>query len=423
MSSSADLLRRGLQIRRGEWAAVALSFAYFFLLLASYYMLRPIRDALAAANIGAQDLRFAFLTIFLVMLVLTPVFGMLAARLTRRRLIPLIYLFFLANIVLFYWLFGAFSNTAALAYVFFVWLSVFNLFVVSVFWSFMADLYDSERAQRLFGPIAAGGSLGAILGPLLTRHLAESLGLPPLMLIAATLLGGALACMLALDRTWKGTGDGPSRPMGGGALEGAKLAFSNSFLRGMTLLMVLGTLSGSMLYLLQIDVVGKLREDPAQLTAFFAGVDLSINVLSVLIQLTLTGRVLAWLGFPATLALLPLIALLGFGLIAAHPSVWVIVGLQVARRTTLFAIANPVSQMLFTALGVHSKYKFKNFLDTVVYRAGDTLGSWLFAGLIAAGGIGLVAATGCLVAAAMVAVAIWIGRAYLRLGREIAVPD
>ena len=400
----------------GEWPALALSFAYFFALLACYYTLRPVRDALAAATVGASNLRYGFLATFLVMLALVPVFGAVASRLSRRRLVPVVYGFFILNIVALHWIFERYGDRAWLGFAFFVWLSVFNLFVVSVFWSFMADVFRRGQATRLFGPIAAGGSLGAIVGPLLTGSLVEAIGVAQLMWVSAGLLTLALLCVFGLLRIAPRPEVASDEPMGGGVLEGMQLAFRHPFLLAMTGFMVLGTMTGAMLYLEQAQVVRSLSEDPAVLAAFFARVDLAISVLAILIQVLLTSRLLAAFGFAPMLALLPVIVVAGFALLAVHPVLPLIVATQVLRRGTLFAITNPVSQMLFTAVGPHSKYKFKNFLDTAVYRLGDTTGSWLFAGILAAGG-GLVGVSviGAVAAVGFLLVSIWLGRRYREL--------
>lgn len=382
------------RVRREEWAALSASFGYFFLLLACYYTLRPLRDALGA-GIGATNLRWAFLATFGTMLIILPIFGWLASRLPRRRLLPVSYLFFLGCMGVFRVLFSQYEGTFWLGMVFFVWLSVFNVFVVSIFWSFMADIYSSDQAQRLFGPIAAGGSLGAIVGPILTGQLVTIVGVANLFVIAAVLLSGALLVALKLLRLAPDKSVMEARKMGGGALEGATLAAKEPYLRRMTAFMYLGTFTGSLLYLLQIQTVGQLDLPTDQTTALFAAVDRTVNVLTVILQILLTGRMVGWLGFGITLSLLPLIGLAGFTILTLSPILWLIIGLQVLRRSTLFAVTNPVSHMLFAAMGPKSKYKFKNFLETTVYRAGDSSGSWLFAGVIAAGGgLAAVAAIG-----------------------------
>ncbi|MEM9302179.1 MAG: MFS transporter [Pseudomonadota bacterium] len=406
------LTGRWFQVRPGEWSPTVLAFCYFGLLLASYYTLRPVRDALVTSVIGAEEIRFGFLATFGVMLALVPVFGSLAARLPRRRLIPVVYVFFIASILVIRGLFGQHEGERWLAYFFFVWLSVFNLFVVSVFWSFMADIFDEEAARRLFGPIAAGGSVGAIVGPLITRTTVEAIGVADLMLVSAVLLGGALGCMLLLARRAPRDRVIAAEPMGGSPLEGLRLAVSRPFLRGVTGFMILGTLTGSLLYLFQVQLAAQVAEDTDQLAAFFASVDLAVNFVSILCQLLLTGRILARLGVGKTLAILPLLVLLGFAVLAAFPVLAVAIAMQILRRSVLFSITNPVSQMLFTVVGPRSKYKFKNFLDTAVYRAGDTTGSWVFAGLMGVAGLPAVAAFGAVAGIAFIMLSGWIGRRF-----------
>ena len=414
--AGGELLRL-VDLRQGELSAVGWSFLYFFFVLASYYTLRPIRDAMAVAG-GVSNMQHLFTATFLMMLLIVPLYGQLTSRVSRHRFLPVVYVFFIVNILLFYALFRFLPEDNLLPRVFYVWVSIFNLFIVSVFWSFMADVYRTTQARRLFGVIAAGGSAGAVIGPLLTRQLVELVEIHNMLLISALLLCLALACQLKLIQ-WsicnprpKQEHD-PAKAMGGSALAGAKLVFKHPFLTAMAGFMIFGTLTGSMLYFQQAQVISERYSNPAEVTAVFASVDLAINASTILIQLLLTARIISWLGVGVTLALLPMTAAAGFMVLSVAPVMVLIVAVQVVRRAILFAITNPAANMLYTVVGPQSKYKFKHFTDTVVYRAGDTSGAWIFTMMMSIGaGLGGVASLGVALGLAWTALALWLGRSY-----------
>lgn len=417
-SSHWSRWRRVVRLAPGEGLAAAGSFFYFLFVLASYYTLRPLRDALAVET-GVENIQYLFLATFIAMLAIVPLYGWVVSKIQRRVLLPVVYVFFIVNILAFRAWFLVGAGDPWLARVFFVWVSVFNLFVVSVFWSFMADLWRTDQAKRLYGLIAAGGSVGAVAGPLLTSTLAASLGLPNLLLVSAALLTAGLACLgglLRLARERSPGSDDPTVPMGGEILAGARLMISHGFLGRVAAIMFLGTLTGSMLYMQQARIVDLHFETATEVTGVFARIDLAVNLLTIAIQVALTARILGWLGIAVALALLPALATVGFAAITFAPLLGVIVGVQVLRRGVLFAITNPVSQLIYTAVGPQAKYKFKHFCDTVVYRAGDTAGSWLFTGVMATGaGLAAAAASGMLIAAGWTAVAYRVGREFVGL--------
>jgi AAA family ATP:ADP antiporter len=413
-STSIPALRRWVSIEPGEATRVAGSFLYFFFVLAAYYTLRPVRDALAVEG-GVENIQYLFLATFLSLLAIVPLYGWILSRVPRKHLLPLVYIFFIINILVFRNWFQSDVDDPWLARVFFVWVSVFNLFVVSVFWSFMADLWRGDQAARLFGLIAAGGSAGAIFGPFLTSQLVESQGLSTLMIISSLLLTAALACLMWLLRRASGaalgTQDDPGVPMGGEILAGARLLLKHPFLARISGFMILGTFTGAMLYLQQAKIVSIHFDTPATVTGVFARIDLVVNLLTIAIQITLTAHIVGRLGMALTLAVLPVLATIGFGAITFVPILAVIVGVQVLRRGALFAITNPAANMLYTVVGPQSKYKFKHFCDTVVYRAGDTAGASLFAGIMATGaGLAVVAAVGMMIAAFWTLLGIRVGR-------------
>lgn len=393
-------------VRQEERSAIGISAAYFFCLLCSYYMLRPLRDEMGIAG-GVANLPWVFTATFVAMLCVVPLFGWLTARFTRRRLLPLIYGFFILSLLLFY---GAFQVThlqALVARVFFVWTSVFNLFVVSVFWSLMADLFSMSQGKRLFGFVAAGGSAGAMAGPLFTALAVDALGPANMLPAAALVLGGALYCVYWLlnwsEENGAGSGAGDSNlepgsihtPLGGGVWAGAVSAARSRYLLGICLFIWLFTSLSTFVYFEQAHIVAGAFDDPARRTALFAAMDLAVNVLTIVVQVLVTGRVMNSLGLAPSLTAVPLAVLLGFMALALWPTLGMLVIFQVLRRAGNYAITRPAREVLFTVVEPEAKYKAKNFIDTVVYRGGDALSGWLFAGLKGLGlglsGIALVA--------------------------------
>jgi len=409
--------RRLVPVAPGEGAVLAWSFAYFFLLLCSYYILRPLRDEMGIAG-GVRELPWVFTGTFVAMLVAVPLFGWCAARFPRRRLLPVVYYFFGANLLLFYALFQFQDHLALTARAFFIWVSVFNLFVVSVFWSFMVDLYSNAQARRLFGFIAAGGSAGAVTGPLLTALLVKPLGPVNLLPVSCALL---LAAVFCIHRLARGVQAAPQteaeqahaeQPLGGSMWAGVGLVARTPYLLGIGLFIWLFTTLSTFLYFEQAHIVSATYSDPAERTRLFALIDLGVNVLTIAIQLGLTARLFKWLGVPWTLALVPLLTAVGFIGLGAAPVLPVLVAFQMTRRAGDYAVMRPAREILYTVVGRETKYKAKNFIDTVVYRGGDAVSGWAFAGLKALG-LGLTGIAAVAVPLALVWA--WLG---LRLGRR-----
>ncbi len=406
-----------LQIHRGEWLPAVASFGYFFFILASYYTIRPLRDALAVSG-GVETMQYLFTATFVCMLAIVPLYGWLTSSLPRRVFLPVVYSFFLINLLCLHWAFVQFPDSQWLPRVFFVWVSIFNLFVVPVFWSFMSDLYSAGQARRLFGVIAAGGSVGAIVGPLLVSLLIDDIGTAGLPLLSAGLLTVAIGFQWWLLRWSKhrplqvGRSD-PKLAMGGSIFAGVTLPFKYPYLAAFCGVMFLGTFSGALLYFEQAQVISERFQGAESMTGLFARLDLAANTLTIVIQLLFTAGIVRWLGLGITLLMLPVLALVGFGVIAASPLLWVIAVIQALRRSVLFAINNPAVGMLFTVVGPQSRYKFKQFANTVVYRAGDSAGAWAFTGVMAAGaGLSVVALLGMVAAAIWSFLALSLGRRY-----------
>ena len=430
---------RVVAVRPGEVRALCWSFGYFFCLLAGYYVLRPLRDEMGIAG-GVRNLPWLFTATFLAMLAVVPVFGAVVAQLPRRRFIPLVYHFFVANIAIFWLLLTFDIAKVQVARVFFVWISVFNLFAVSVLWSFMADLFASEQGKRLFGFIAAGGSAGALLGPALTVGLAVPLGPVNLLIVAMLLLEAAVLCARRLERAASrlksevgslaaakpATTAEPAAPpeaagLGGGWLAGIAMVLRSPYLAGIALWVALLSLAGTFLYFQQANIVAAASDDPAVRTRIFASIDLAIAILTILVQCLATGRLITRFGAGPAAAFLPLVFCLGFIVLAATPALWVVIAFQAAQRAANFAISNPARECLFTVLAREEKYKAKNVIDIVVFRGGDAASGWLFAALRGAGmDLGAISLATLPVTAAWLALALALGRAHERRTRESA---
>ena len=416
-------LERVVVLRAGEARALAWSFGYFFCLLAAYYVLRPLRDEMGIAG-GVRNLQWLFTATFLVMLAAVPVFGAMVARLPRRRFIPLVYHFFVANIAIFWLLLTFDIGKVQVARVFFVWISVFNLFAVSVFWSFMADLFASEQGKRLFGFIAAGGSAGALLGPALTVGLALPLGPVNLLIVAALFLELAVLCARRLESVAVTNRSAPAAPtaataLGGGWFAGIAMVLRSPYLAGIALWVCLLSLAGTFLYFQQANIVAAASDDPAARIRIFATIDLAIGVLTIAVQFFATGRLIARFGVGRAAAVLPLVFGLGFLALAFTPMLLVVIAFQALQRTANFALSNPAREVLFTVLEREEKYKAKNVIDIVVFRGADAASGWLFALLRGAGlELSTISLATVPLAGAWLALALALGRAHERRARR-----
>jgi len=385
-------LARVVNVRPDEARALLWSFAYFFCLLAGYYVLRPLRDEMGIAG-GVRNLQWLFTATFVVMLAAVPVFGAVVARLPRRRFIPLVYHFFAANIAIFWLLLTLDVGRVGVARVFFVWISVFNLFAVSVFWSFMADLFRSEQGKRLFGFIAAGGSAGALAGPAVTVWLAQPIGPVNLLIVAALLLEAAVLCAHRLESAAPAAGaaeastavPGSGAGMGGSSFAGFLLVLRSPYLAGIALWVFLLSLAGTFLYFQQASIVASASDDPAVRTRIFATIDLAVGVLTLVVQGIATGRLIPRFGVGPAAAFLPLVFAAGFAVLASSPVLFTVIAFQAVQRAANFAISNPAREILFTVVDREEKYKAKYVIDGVVFRGADAINGWLFAALRGAG--------------------------------------
>jgi ATP:ADP antiporter, AAA family len=424
---SHSIPRSGLLGRFGaalaESPPLLWAFLYFFCLLSGYYVLRPVREAMgassdvqavfppamieffAARGMALKDfsLQVLFTCTFLIMLLLQPVYGWLVSRYPRRVFLPAVYGFFIATLLLFYVLFD--SGVPGRGMAFFLWITVFNLFAVAVFWSFMADVFTNVEARRYYGYIGAAGTLGAFLGPMLTRGLVGQIGIANLMLVSAGFLAVCLLCLLRL-RLWAVAREHERKlasgevPMGGEVLAGLKLIVREPLLRWLAVMVVLGVGVGTLLYNEQAAIVRRFYTDPAASTAYYATLDLAVNALTLVVQLSLTRLLMSRYGIAPALLIPGCAIILGFSLLAASPLPMMVAIVQVITRASEFSLAKPARETIYTRVGREWRYKAGAAIDTVIYRGGDLSFVWLHK-LLSAFGSNVVFAAGLLAAAGM----------------------
>jgi AAA family ATP:ADP antiporter len=373
----------GAPLRPGEPKRVALAFTAFFLVLCSYYMLRPVRDTMAV-QYGAGRLQYLFTATFVFMLLIIPCFGWVVKRVPRAYVLPVVYGFLIANLIVFHAAFAA-GVTHAVAAAFFVWLSVFNLLVVSLFWSSLSDSFSTGESHRLYGYIAAGGTAGALAGPGATALLATRIEPAHLLALSALLLAVAAACMAALRQQHPADAHTASRPIGGSLMAGIPLTMKLSSLRGITLLVICYTTVSTVLYIELVDLVGKKFANPAERTAFFAVMDLAVNGMALTLQLVGTRQVVQRFGLRTALSVIPLLIAACLAAVAAWHSLIGLAIVQILHRAGEYSISKPGREMIYTTVDPESRYKAKNFIDTAAYRAGDAGSAWLVTAIRGAG--------------------------------------
>ncbi len=396
------------------------AFLYFFCLLSGYYVLRPVREAMGASadvqavfppwmiesfarrglSLGDFTLQVLFTGTFLVMLLLQPAYGALVSRYPRRVFLPAVYGFFIVTLLVFYLAFD--SGMPGRGMAFFLWIAVFNLFAVAVFWSFMADVFDTVEARACYGYIGAAGTLGAFLGPLLTRIFVERVGIANLMLVAAGFLVVCLVCQMRLRR-WavarelaRGERSGET-PMGGGVLAGLSLIVREPLLRWMAATVVLGVGVGTLLYNEQAAIVRQFYPDARAATAYYANIDLAINALTLFVQVFVTRWLLSRFGLRPALLLPPLAIFLGYAILAATPLPVLVAIVQIVTRSSEFCLHKPARETIYTQVAREWRYKAGAAIDTVVYRGGDLTFVWTHK-FVAAFGSTVVFGAGMLIA-------------------------
>jgi len=418
-----SLFDRIFGLEKHEYVAVAWSFAYFFCVLSSYYILRPVRESMAVGS-GPNTIPWLFFGTFVTMLIATPVFGWVASRYARRQFLPWVYLFFITNILIFWVVFSiaidSDSDHVWLGRVFFVWLSVFNLFVVSVFWSFMADIYTREQGRRLFGVITAGGSIGALIGGGATSILVVTIGFQNLFPFAATLLLIAIFCITRL-RQWVEQSHADDvletaaskKPLGGNPFSGITHVFSSKYFTGIAISSIIASLLGTALYMFMAQLVAQAIPDVDEQTRFFSNINNATNAIALLGQLLVVKHVVHRFGVGVSMSLLPVASVAGFILLAIEPTLAIVALITVLRRALGFGFSKPTTDMLYSVVTPEEKYKTKNFIDTAVYRSGDLIGTWSIKGFVLAGlSIPAISVLMLPFAAIWGAIAIWLGRDY-----------
>jgi len=409
------------------------SFATLLCTFSSYTMLRPVRDALGITS-GLETIPYLFWAVFVCMLLLQPVYGWLTSRFPRSLFLPWIYLFFAANLVLFWVWFRVATDHTWIARSYYVWVSVFNLFVLAAFWGLMADVFSREQAGRLFGFIWAGASSGGVIGPFIDKKLAVPLGAINLLLISAGLLLVALVFMRQAIR-WQR--DGGARPpqalpaasdaratadtrggVGGGVLAAFGQVFRSPYLLGIAAFVLLMTWVNTFLYLEQQAFVAKAFTSADQRTRFFASIDLYVQIASLAMQFLLFGRLYRWFGMRALLASVPLLMTAGYALYAVAPAFMVLVVVYAVRRVADYAITRPCRDSLFTVVSREEKYQAKSLIDTFAYRGGDATSGSLHKLLVEGLGAGHAAVgwIGAVIAAVWTVLALALGRAFQQRG-------
>ena len=403
------------KIEAHELRAVLLSFAFVFTILASYYILRSIRDGLASDWTDVELSTIWTFTFFISFLVVA-LYGFACSKIKFKYLVPGVYAFFALTFFSLYILINTLPEFKLTNQIFYVWVSVFSLLNISVFWSFMADIYSKQQATRLFGFIAAGSSLGAIFGPTISLLLATKIGSYNLILVSASLLivpvfiATVLEKIRASDLGTQEKNQGYDQPLGANILSGFKEFALNRLLLGIGIFIVLYTGISTFIYFELKNILVDYNQDLR--TQVWAGMDLAVNVLAVVTAMFATSRLATRFGLSVTLPLVPIIIILGLLIVAVSPILWVVVGLQIVRRAGEYAITKPAREMLFTIVDRESRFKAKSVIDVVVYRAGDIFWAWAFTGLTQVLGMSLaaIALVGAGIASIWSLLAVYLGR-------------
>ena len=423
-SALGRIVKAATKIEPHEMTATLLSFLFVFVLMTAYFILRPVRDALSS-DWSDQQLSWLWTSTFFFSLIAVSIYGAVISRVRFRVIVPSVYAFFAATFVGFYVAGSTLGDNDLVNRAYYVWLSVFSLYHLSVFWTFMSGLYNKDQAKRLFSIIAMGASAGAIVGPSIPTFFADNIGTLNLLLIAAFLL------MIPIPLIWKleqlrgshlGNEDvsadlSSEQKLAGNPFSGFTNFVSNPYLLAIGLFILLYVVMNTFIYFELRKMMGDFDREVR--TQMWGGIDLAVNSLALVTALFATGRLATRVGMPATLALIPVMMVGGWLVVALSPVLAVLIGLQVTRRAGNYAITRPGREMLFTAVDADTRFKAKPVIDIVVYRGGDVLTAWTYTALTATLGLGLagVAAISAGIAAVWAAAGIFLGRAYDRGGR------
>lgn len=407
-------LERLVKVEPEEAKALLASFAFFYCVLCSYYLLRPIRDEMGI-TIGKDNLQYYLTVILVVMLAAVPAFGWVVANVARRRIVPVVYSFLISNLVLFWLAYSNHGNQPPtwLAGVFFVWINVYVLFAVSLFWSFMSDTWTTAQAKRLYGFISVGGTAGAISGPLLLNALIARIGLANLLLLSATFLALALAAATVLRRlTGEGHGGAGAQEKadGKGLIAGATNVWNSPYLFRIALWVLAANLIGMYFYLEQNRLVSALITERNDRLVFFSRIDLATNILTIIVQALAVSRLIGVMGVGFTAAMTPAWCLIGIVLLAVAPALWSIALIVIVQRACAYGFANPSMRTLYTVVDAGDKYRAQNFIDTFVYRGGEAATGYIFNTLTKAAGVLASAGLAAVIAVAWIRLSFDLGR-------------
>ena len=409
------ILNKLVDVRPNELRALLLGFLFHFLILTGYYIMRPIRDSIGAGS-KLDALPWMFTATLVAMLLANALFAAIVARMSRRKFIPLAYGFFIFNLALFFVLMRSCppAQQVWIGRALFVWVSVFNLFNTAIFWAFMTDLFNVEQGKRLYGFIAVGGSLGGILGPFITKHYIQQIGPANLLAISALVFVGA-SCLVRFFPSSTADHEQANpvaeEPIGGSIWSGLTHIARSPYLLGLAGSMLLYTTTSTWAYFQQSELAGAALSDSAARTAFLANLDMWVNTITVLIQISLTGRLLKWFGVGFTLVAMPFLSVLGFAAMGLAPSLALLAIFQVVRRAAAYALMRPSREILFTVLRREDKYKVKSVTDTLGYRLGDQLGAWSYGGMHALGlGLSSISFVAVPVVAGWCGLSLWLAR-------------
>ena len=417
------ILASATKVEANETRATVVSFLFVFTLMAAYFIIRPVRDAMAS-DWSRTETSFLWTLTFFFSIIAVVVYGYVISRVRFSRVVPGVYIFFSATFAVFYFGTGFVNDPTLVDKAFYVWLSVFSLFHTSVFWSFMSGLFSKEQAPRLFAVIASGASIGAIVGPAIPTFFAADIGVMNLMLISAAMLLIPVPMISALERfkvTDLGNEDlqadlSQAERLGKNPFSGFSTFVANPYLLAIGVFILMYVTMSTFVYMeLREFLAAYERPERAQIQA---SIDLAVNSLAVVTALFATSRLTTRFGMATTLALIPVLMVGGWLVVAAIPLLGVLIGLQIVRRAGNYSITRPGREMLFTQVDAEIRYKAKPVIDIVVYRGGDMVTAWLHTGLretlnLGLGGVALFAAV---VAGIWAMAGVYLGRAYNRVG-------
>ena len=411
-----NFLKNASKIKEQEIKAVIFSFLFVVVLMSAYYILRPVRDAMASDWTDAE-VSWLWTLNFFISTAIVALYGSMVSKFRFRLLVPTMYGIFAISFIIFYALGSVFEDRTLIDKSFYVWVSVFSLFHISVFWTFMSELFSKEQSGRLFGIIAVGASVGGLIGPSITAFFSVSLGADNLMLIASMMLLIPIPIIFYLQSLKSKELNnevldipGSNQSIGGNPLAGFKMFFSNPYLLSIGLFIFLYTGISSFVYFELKNLLSDFSR--SERSVIWAQMDLAVNILAISTGLFATGRIVTKFGMPATIAMVPIMICIGLLVLAISPLLGVVMVLQIIRRAGNYAVTRPAREMLFTLVNQETRFKAKPVIDIVAYRGGDMLTAWLFTGLTQGLGLGLaaVAAVGAGIASLWALVGIFLGK-------------